>query len=97
MRDMSAWMGLFLLFICVWRRLVFDFIRDAQFYTMYYFILPRAEAYTPRQFFDLKIGNCSASHAGLSHSVRYCETLGVSFGTLGGARGGMRSDLDCGP
>ncbi len=47
---------------------VLNFIRDARFYTMYYFILPRAEAYTLRQFFDLKIGNCSASHAGLSHS-----------------------------
>lgn len=81
MRDMSAWMDGSFLFICVWRRLVFDFfIRDAQFYTMYYFILPRAEAYTPRQFFELKIGNCSASHAGLSHSVRYCETLGVLLG-----------------
>lgn len=44
MRDMSAWMGLFFFFSYVFGGDWFldFFIRDAQFYTMYYFILPRA-------------------------------------------------------
>lgn len=79
---MHGWMGLF-----------FSYVFGGDWFLDFLYVMPSfiqciILSYLERKhthrgsFFDLKIGNCSASHAGLSHSVRYGETLGVSFGIL---------------